>query len=418
MLGNFSFGDYFKDEAVDERVGVRHRAMGLPAEQSLGDRSRGRSEARARRGYGRDRGVEARRDAGRPDRAARQGQLLAGSRDRAVRALLGDLPRPRLRARLRRARRAVPGANATASWSSTTSFSWSTTCGRSRKLVPLPNQNVDTGLGVERGACLLQGVDSVFDSDGFQLIMSWVEQRVRSRLRRERRGDEGSPRPRRSRARDVVPDRRRGHSVERGPRLHLPANHPARRPARSAHRARPRLSPRRGRRASRWVTPTRSSGSTRQRSSASYGRRRSVSARRSRAGRRSSTSSPARTRSSGEEAFDLVDDVRLPDRAHPGARRGARAGSRHRPLPDAHGRPPGDLAGRRREHDRAARGRDRRRRLPADRVRRLREDRRPHCRRGRRSGGGHPAARQAGTVAVLCLERRSGERLGPPRARG
>ena len=43
------------------------------------------------------------------------------------------------------------------------------------ELVPLPKQNVDTGLGVERGACLLQGVESVFDSDGFRLIMDWVE---------------------------------------------------------------------------------------------------------------------------------------------------------------------------------------------------------------------------------------------------
>jgi alanyl-tRNA synthetase len=43
------------------------------------------------------------------------------------------------------------------------------------ELVPLPNQNVDTGLGVERGACLLQDVGSVFDTDGFQLIMDWVE---------------------------------------------------------------------------------------------------------------------------------------------------------------------------------------------------------------------------------------------------
>ncbi len=43
-------------------------------------------------------------------------------------------------------------------------------------LRPLPNQNVDTGLGLERGACLLQSVDSVFDTDGFRLIMDWVEQ--------------------------------------------------------------------------------------------------------------------------------------------------------------------------------------------------------------------------------------------------
>jgi alanyl-tRNA synthetase len=43
------------------------------------------------------------------------------------------------------------------------------------ELVPLPNQNVDTGLGVERGACLLQEVGSVFDTDGFRLIMDWVE---------------------------------------------------------------------------------------------------------------------------------------------------------------------------------------------------------------------------------------------------
>ncbi len=42
------------------------------------------------------------------------------------------------------------------------------------ELVPLPKQNVDTGLGVERGSCLLQGVDSVFDTDGFRLIMDWV----------------------------------------------------------------------------------------------------------------------------------------------------------------------------------------------------------------------------------------------------
>jgi alanyl-tRNA synthetase len=41
-------------------------------------------------------------------------------------------------------------------------------------LARLPNQNVDTGLGLERTMCVLQGVDSVFDTDGFRLIMDWV----------------------------------------------------------------------------------------------------------------------------------------------------------------------------------------------------------------------------------------------------
>jgi alanyl-tRNA synthetase len=43
-------------------------------------------------------------------------------------------------------------------------------------LVELPTPNVDTGNGIERTACVLQGVSSVFDTDGFQLIMQWVEE--------------------------------------------------------------------------------------------------------------------------------------------------------------------------------------------------------------------------------------------------
>jgi alanyl-tRNA synthetase len=41
-------------------------------------------------------------------------------------------------------------------------------------LTTLPKQNIDTGLGLERGAMLLQGVESVFETDGYQLIMDWV----------------------------------------------------------------------------------------------------------------------------------------------------------------------------------------------------------------------------------------------------
>ncbi len=41
-------------------------------------------------------------------------------------------------------------------------------------LTPLPQQNIDTGLGLERGAMLLQDVPSIFDTDGYQAIMRWV----------------------------------------------------------------------------------------------------------------------------------------------------------------------------------------------------------------------------------------------------
>ena len=41
-------------------------------------------------------------------------------------------------------------------------------------LTPLPQQNIDTGLGLERGAMLLQDVGSIFDTDGYQQIMDWI----------------------------------------------------------------------------------------------------------------------------------------------------------------------------------------------------------------------------------------------------
>jgi alanyl-tRNA synthetase len=42
------------------------------------------------------------------------------------------------------------------------------------KLTPLPKQNIDTGMGLERAARILQQVDSVYDTDGYQRIMSWI----------------------------------------------------------------------------------------------------------------------------------------------------------------------------------------------------------------------------------------------------
>jgi alanyl-tRNA synthetase len=41
-------------------------------------------------------------------------------------------------------------------------------------LASLPAQNIDTGLGLERGAAVLQGVLSVYETDGYQEIMEWI----------------------------------------------------------------------------------------------------------------------------------------------------------------------------------------------------------------------------------------------------
>jgi alanyl-tRNA synthetase len=41
-------------------------------------------------------------------------------------------------------------------------------------LTPLPTQNIDTGLGLERGAAILQDVMSVYDTDGYRQIMNWI----------------------------------------------------------------------------------------------------------------------------------------------------------------------------------------------------------------------------------------------------
>jgi alanyl-tRNA synthetase len=48
-------------------------------------------------------------------------------------------------------------------------------------LTPLPSQSIDTGMGVERGSALLQGVHSVYETDGFQEIMGWVERETGTR---------------------------------------------------------------------------------------------------------------------------------------------------------------------------------------------------------------------------------------------
>jgi alanyl-tRNA synthetase len=43
-------------------------------------------------------------------------------------------------------------------------------------LTDLPQRNIDTGLGLERMAVIQQGVDSVFDTDGFAPLVALAEE--------------------------------------------------------------------------------------------------------------------------------------------------------------------------------------------------------------------------------------------------
>ena len=296
MLGNFSFGDYFKDEAVDMAWEFVTKHMGLDPDKLWATVHEGNPVLE----LGEDTvAIEAWKRVGMPaDRIVRLGK------DNFWQAADTGPCGPCSEIFLDRGEEhgcgrddCRPGCECDRYMEFYNLVFMEFDLRPGPELVPLPNQNVDTGLGVERGACLLQEVGSVFDTDGFRLIMDWVETESGAAYGDEPGRDQGPPRARRPRPRDVVPDRRRRHAVERGPRLHLPPDHPPRRPARPADRARPRLPARRCRRASRWATPTRSCASTQPRSRTSSGSRRSASARRSRAARRSSTSSPAWMRS-------------------------------------------------------------------------------------------------------------------------
>ena len=90
MLGNFSFGDYFKQEAVEYRLGaLARRCFGLDPERIWITVFEGDDGARPGPGRGGDRVLALGRRAGRADRAAAAlGELLAGraGRARAARA--------------------------------------------------------------------------------------------------------------------------------------------------------------------------------------------------------------------------------------------------------------------------------------------------------------------------------------------
>ncbi len=180
MAGNFSFGDYFKREAIELAWdlltnSVADGGYGLDPEKLWATVYLDDDEAVAAV-------AGDRRSAGRADPAPRHGrQLLVDGHPRAVRTVVGDLLRPRARVR-RRGRPRSPTRTATSR--SGTSCSCRTSAARASSkedyeiLGPLPRKNIDTGMGVERVALMLQGVHNVYETDLLRPVIDLVASRA------------------------------------------------------------------------------------------------------------------------------------------------------------------------------------------------------------------------------------------------
>ncbi|MGH3114866.1 MAG: alanine--tRNA ligase-related protein, partial [Gaiellaceae bacterium] len=177
MLGNFSFGDYFKDGAVDYAWEFVTEHMGLEpgrlwASVFAGDPELGLGEdevavqAWLRKGLPRERVVAFPRSENFWGPAGETGPCGPCSElhyDRGEELGCGE---PDCGPNCERCDRFIEFWNL---------VFMEYDLHANGTLTPLPKQNIDTGMGLERGAMLLQDVDSIFDTDGFRLIMEWIE---------------------------------------------------------------------------------------------------------------------------------------------------------------------------------------------------------------------------------------------------
>ena len=202
------------------------------------------------------------------------------------------------------------------------------------KLTPLPSQNIDTGLGLNRMAAIQQNVPSVYETDQFRPLIELGEELSGRRMAESHEVDPRPAHPGRPLARHDLPHRRRRRALQRGPRLHPAPRHAPRDPAGPACsasspatcRASPTWSPR------SWAASTPSSSSSARRSSAgSRARRRRSGARWTRARKLLERAHRARARRGLEgigagRRLPAARHLRLPVRPHARARRRAGPG--------------------------------------------------------------------------------------------
>src|SRR3954447_9061324 len=172
MMGNFSFGDYFKEGAVEYAWDLSTGAFGLDPQRIWATIYRGDERIG-------------------PDEEARQIWLATGVPSSRIVALGGDNfwaagptgpcgPCSELyydRGEEHGCGRAdcAPGCDCDRFLEFWNLVFMQYDRAEDGSLTPLPQQNIDTGAGVERVAALLQGVHSVYETDAFRAIIQAVE---------------------------------------------------------------------------------------------------------------------------------------------------------------------------------------------------------------------------------------------------
>ena len=215
MLGNFSFGDYFKDGAIEHAWDLLTRDFGLPKDKLLVTvypRTRRPPES-------------GRRSPACPTsriiRIATVRQFLAHGRHRPLRPVLGDLLRPRRRHPRRPA--GQPGRGRRPLHRDLEPRLHAVREGPPGRASPLPRPSIDTGMGLERFAAILQGKHDNYDTDTFRALILASAEATGQDPRRP--AQDQPPRRRRPPAQHRLPDRRRRAAVERGPRLRAAPHH-------------------------------------------------------------------------------------------------------------------------------------------------------------------------------------------------
>ena len=170
MLGNFSFGDYFKRDAIRFAWELMTVEYGIDPERLWVTVHHTDDEARQL--WLEIAGIKP----GAHLRPGRQGQLLADGRHGPLRPLLGDPLRPAARGDARHGGHEARSSRSSRDKGEILEF-WNLVFMQydrdaDGELHPLPAPCVDTGMGLERLSSILQGVDTNYQTDLFADIIA------------------------------------------------------------------------------------------------------------------------------------------------------------------------------------------------------------------------------------------------------